>query len=130
MMKRILGLFLAITLCMALPAWAEETVITEVETIDLPVMETSARAVRTFALRSLTADGSVALKDDRHVKWIDRLDLDGADYALEFYDWLEQNSDTSASNPASLALVNPEGGAAGVEAITSGYGYLIKVFEG
>ena len=43
--------------------------------------------------------GSVALKPGNYERWIDRLDLSDAQYALDFYDWLEANIDGALVDP-------------------------------
>ncbi|MBQ7373884.1 MAG: leucine-rich repeat protein [Clostridia bacterium] len=43
------------------------------------------------------ATTTVELKDGNYSKWIDRVDLSGKDYALEFYEWLIENTDGDGS---------------------------------
>ncbi len=44
------------------------------------------------------ASDGVKLKDGNYERWIDRIDFTGQDYALEFYDWLIENSDGDGEN--------------------------------
>ena len=48
---------------------------------------------------SLDGNGNVALKPGNHERWIDRLDLSDAKYALDFYAWLEDNIDGALVDP-------------------------------
>ena len=45
-----------------------------------------------------------ALADGRHIEWIDRVDFSGAEYALELYAWMRENSD---GDGAEDALIDP-----------------------
>lgn len=72
----------------------------------------------------IDSGGRVALKDGRYVKWIDRLDLEGADYAKEFYEWLLENTSAEEDTVAG-ALANPiySGYAASGDVVDLGGGY-------
>lgn len=48
--------------------------------------------------KTAKASSAVQLKDGNYEKWIDRIDLTGQDYALEFYDWLIENTDGDGEN--------------------------------
>ena len=67
---------------------------------------------------SLDNNGNVALRPGNYEKWIDRLDLTDAPFALDFYAWLENN--------ISGALVDPSGCAT----YKSNYVYAAKVNTG
>ena len=47
---------------------------------------------------------SPALANGRHVEWIDRVDFTGAEYALELYAWMRENSDGDGTEDA---LIDP-----------------------
>lgn len=79
--------------------------------------------IRSAQPLTIDSGGRVALKDGRYAKWIDRLDLEGADYAKEFYDWLLINTSTGEDTVRG-ALANP---------IYSGYtesGDVVKLGDG
>ena len=115
----LMAIMVSVLLCAAFSVFAENDVQTDevIEVHDLAPIEISAPSISTFTLDS---DGKVALKDGNYVKWIDRIDLTGADYAVRLYQWLEANADVDG------ALADPTKG----QYITDGtYGYLIETFE-
>lgn len=135
--KRWLGRALSVALSLALiltgmpmeafASGAEEvhTITMDVEKMELPEVETSALSFSLFTL-----DGNkVALKDGNHVEWIERLDLTGADYARDFYNWLVANSnltDAVAAN-TNCVLVDPT---KGTMLQDGDYVYKVKTFTG
>ena len=121
-MKKRVARFLCLTLCLSLlaayiPAAAamqegtgEIVEVSEVVYID--------QVESSESFYSLDANGNVALKPGNYEKWIDRLDLSDAPFALDFYAWLEANIDG--------ALVDPSGCAT----YKSNYVYTAKVNTG
>ncbi|MBQ7971950.1 MAG: hypothetical protein IJ291_00650 [Lachnospiraceae bacterium] len=89
---------------------------------------------------SIDGNGKVALKEGNYANWIDRLDLDGADYAVDFYEWLKTNSnpETCLSQPGKVALYDPEGNSTGEitredfdnDGVNESYVYCIRTIEG
>ncbi len=118
---------------------AEESVRVDmpIEIIELPTIETTAQSISLF---TLDGSGQVALKEGSHVKWIDRLDLTGADYAKNFYDWLVTNSrpETAVTSPTSAALFDPVGNTTGEvlyldtdgDSVGDAYAYPVEEFTG
>ena len=103
MMKRrfwkngLLLLLLAALLCaMGVYAWAAEELPAGGDMVKMPALETSADS---FNMLALDGNGNPALKEGNYVNWIDRLDLTDADYALTFYQWLEDNCYTVLADP-------------------------------
>jgi len=117
----------------------EETFFVEsvYEIVDGGTAETSAALSDFYALDGA---GNVALKSGNHVNWIDRLDLEDAGYATDFYNWLVANSDpeTAINSPRTAALFDPENNNTGEvsrmdandDGINESYVYTVKVFEG
>ena len=56
-----------------------------------------------LAAYALDGNGNPELKDSNEVRWIDRL-ADLPEYAIEFYEWLEENTDGDRNEDA---LINP-----------------------
>lgn len=106
--KKFLSILLALALCVGLlpgAALAEDgSTYTGTIEIRSSVMELFGQPVD---LMSLDDKGKVPLKDSSAVKWIDRLDLTGEDYAMPFYDWLVENSDGDGVEDA---LIEPATG--------------------
>ncbi len=75
----------------------------EGETREMPPISTSADALSAF---SLDENGNPEIKDSNEVRWIDRL-ADLPEYVVEFYEWLEENSD---GDRVEDALINPTTG--------------------
>ncbi len=86
----LLALCAALLCCMGVSAWAAETqdIWIDGEVVEMPTLETSAQSFSWFAL---DGNGKPALKEGNYERWIDRLDLADADYALTLYGWLEDN---------------------------------------
>lgn len=106
--KKVLSILLALILCVNLLPGGAGAKATEEKTGTVEVLRTSETACAITSapvgLTALDGDGKVKLKDTNEVRWIDRLDLSGADYAMEFYRWLEENSDGDGTDDA---LIDP-----------------------
>ncbi|MBP3351331.1 MAG: hypothetical protein J6L65_02885 [Lachnospiraceae bacterium] len=96
----------------------------EIEYMELPTLETSAVSISMFALRG---NENVPLADGTHAKWIERLDLTGADYAMPFYNWLVENSDNDGAEDA---LIDPTATSGTVVNSDGTYYYTLKEFTG
>lgn len=91
------------------------------EPVELAPLETSAQPLN---LLGLDENGNPTLKEGNYTRWIDRLDLADAPYALSLYTWMEQNSDTSTGTGL---LIDPTG----AERLSSGqYVYLVTEIKG
>lgn len=90
----------------------------------LPEIETSAMSMAMFAFRGVR---NVLLAEGNHAKWIERLDLSGAEYAVDFYDWLIENSDNDGINDA---LIDPTANSEGVVHADGKHYYLLKEITG
>lgn len=125
--KRLMSLILAVLLTgQLLPGMVhaaetqaeQETVLEELELLPAELL---ASGISGYALGT---DGKVLLKPGTYADWIDRLDLTGASYALNFYHWLEDNANASG------ALADYE---RNTTILTSGemtyYVYKVVVFE-
>lgn len=97
---------------------------TQIEYMELPTLETSAVSMSMFALRS---NENVPLAGGTHAKWIERLNLTGADYAMNFYNWLVENSDNDGSEDA---LIEPVANDTTVKSIEGSLYYVLKEFTG
>lgn len=91
-------------------AFAAENKMEEVKIMDsiireMPSITTSGKAYASYKLDEF---GNPELKESNEVKWIDRL-ADMPEYAIEFYEWLAENSDGDKENDA---LINPMTGTA------------------
>lgn len=61
-----------------------------------------------LSLGSVNAFASVTQSDGNHEEWVDRIELDGVQYAIDFKNWLDENSDMEAiANGGSSALLDP-----------------------
>ena len=69
----------------------QETVLEQQELLPVDALEAG---ISSFALGQ---DGKVLLNYGAYADWIDRLDLTGASYALNFYHWLEENANASGA---------------------------------
>ena len=49
-----------------------------------------------LSLGSVNAFASVTQSDGNHEEWVDRIELDGVQYAIDFKNWLDENSDMEA----------------------------------
>lgn len=95
----------------------------EIEYMELPELQTSAVSISMFALRG---NENVPLAGT-HAKWIERLDLTGADYAMPFYNWLVENSDNDGAEDA---LIEPTATSGTVVNSDGTYYYTLKEFTG
>lgn len=101
---------------------------TQIEYMELPELQTSAVSMSMFALRG---NENVPLAGGTHAKWIERLDLSGADYAMPFYNWLVENSDNDGTEDG---LIDPTAENSTVTVINSQgevvYFYQLKEITG
>ncbi len=64
--------------------------------------------ISAISLTATVAFAEVSLTDGEHEEWIDRIDLSGAQYAIDFNNWLTANSDIEAiANGGSSELIDP-----------------------
>lgn len=129
--KKVLCILLALLLTLPLlpaSAWAVDSEVPG-ETFTGPIrIVDAAEYIPTTKLpggtlfpSALDGNGYVKLKDSNEVRWIDRLDLTGADYTMEFYNWLVENSDGDGVEDA---LIDPS-----TNSTMTDYGYAHMAAE-